>query len=130
MSTFVRLAPVTVPTLKLPDGESVFVRITQPMLDKVTQEEVAVVNIDGTKGTNVTEKTIRVLSVVDLTDNKPKQLVAGAILASNLRDYKGGNMAYLGKCFEIYKGSVKPGGRAKLYEVYEIADPEPLPAAK
>lgn len=112
---FRRLAPVKVPTLQLLDDDPVYVKITGPIKDTDKNE------LDE-KG-NPTTKTIRLIPVVDLQTGELSEIVAGTALVQNLRDYKGGNFAYVGLCFEIIKHKRAEGKKWKAYSIFEIEAP-------
>lgn len=111
--TFTRKAVVTVPVLKIEEGVSYYVHIRDAIQTKIVSE------MDPKTGLS-SDKELNLLPVVDLTTGEIKQIVAGAALVGELKDYKGGNSAYMGLSFEIIKNPAKPGKRAKQWTIYEI----------
>lgn len=110
---FKRKGVVTVPVLKIEEGKSYFVHIRDAIKTKTVSE------IDPKTGLS-SDKEINIIPVVDLEDGEIKEIVGGAILVSELKDYKGGNSQYMGLSFEIMKNPAKPGKRAKQWTIYEI----------
>lgn len=120
---FKRKASVILPVLKLENDQTCHIRILHPIIEKVSQDEIEVTGPDGRKSKAVVEKTINVAHVQNLVDGEQYHMVLGAILASSLRDYQGGNLRYVGLCFEVTKMPPRPGKRAKDYSIHEVEDP-------
>ncbi len=116
---FTRLGSVSSAQLKLEDDIPVYVKITNTV-DVQAKKKRGVVQTDPEDGNS--PLTIDILKVVNLETGQVMQMVSGKALTQRLREYKGGNDAYVGLCFEITKKS-KPKGssqRWKDYEVFEI----------
>lgn len=110
------LKKVRVPTLKLDDEGEVFVRI----LEAITTKQSPVKGEDGV----MRLKDIDIIRVENLATKEVCDMVGGAALVSTLKDYEGGNGAYIGKCFRIAKHRPAAGKRFKNYEVDEISVPD------
>lgn len=104
---------VRTPTLKVVDGQSVVVKILQPIETKNTMSK-------DDKG-NPIAKEIDVLRVCHLRTGEVMELVAGVALKSALLEYKGGNNAYVGLCYRLKKLPPLAGKRHKQWEIQEIA---------
>lgn len=115
-SPFKRKVAVMMPTLKIKEGETVYVQITQPIITKQT----AVKDDDG----EMKLKDISVMNVCNLETGELMQMVPGKALEQNLKDYKGGNQAYVGLSFEITKHKAAEGKRWKPYTLFEIESGE------
>lgn len=122
--TFKRVAAVTLPTLKVENEQTVYIRVLHPILEKRSEDQVEITNPDGTKGKATVEKIVNVATVQNLQDGEQYHMVLGAILATQLKDYKGGNSQYVGMCFEVTKLPPRPGKRAKDYSIHQIEDPD------
>lgn len=115
-SPFKRIASVTLPTLKVEEGKPVFVMITDAIVSKQT------VGKDD-EGKPVL-KMIDVMPIVNLETGELMTMVPGKALGQNLKDYKGGNGAYIGLCFELTKHPKPEGKRWKPWSIFEIQKPE------
>ena len=109
---FKRKAAVNLPVLKLEEGKPVFVHVTGPIIEKMAP-------VKGEDGVE-RMKTILLCPVVELETGEIMQIVTGVNLAQTLRDYKGGNQAYVGLSFEITKLKSAPGKKWKPYSVFEV----------
>jgi len=121
---FARVGFVSLNTLKLPDNGSVFIRCLEAMAVKPTIQKEKQKDAQGVEREVEVERELTLIKVQDLQDKTPKQMVLGVVLAKELAAYKGGNLAYVGMCFEVTKRPAAEGKRAKRYEVFEIADPD------
>lgn len=112
---FKRIASVTLPTLKTQDGKPVYIKVLAAMVEKQTPKK----NEDGTTRMGV----ITTMNVVNLETGELCCLVPGKALEQNLRDYKGGNQAYVGLCFEVCKYAKAEGKSWKAWSIHEIEAP-------
>lgn len=112
---FKRVASVTLPTLKTEDDVPVFIMITSPMVDKMTPKK-------GEDGEMRMGK-ITTMNVVNLETGECMCMVPGKALEQNLKDYKGGNQAYVGLCFEVCKHKQAAGKSWKAWSIHEIEKP-------
>lgn len=118
---FARVGAVSVPVLKVNENQTVYFRALQPILEKPTQTKEKVKDpLTGKESEVVVDRIINIMSIQDLTTGNLNTLVAGAILAKELKEYKGGNEQYVGLCFEYTKRPPAEGKRAKRCEVFEI----------
>lgn len=112
---FKRIGNVTLPTLKITEGTPAFVLITGPIEEKPKAD----VQKDGT----TLMKTISVMPIVNLETGEVMSMVPGKALEQNLKDYKGGNLQYVGLCFEVTKHPAAPGKKWKPWSIFEIEKP-------
>lgn len=121
---FARVGNVALPTFKIEEGTPRYFRVLKPISVEMGKETVNQPDHTGRMVAVDVPKEIHVMEVQDLANGKSGKIVVGAVLKSELEKYKGGNSQYVALCFEIIKSAAKPGSRAKLYEIYEIADPD------
>lgn len=112
---FRRIGNVQTPTLKLVEGVAGYILVTGAMEEKPKGE----VQKDG----SIVMKTITTMPVVNLETGEVMTVVCGTALAQNLRDYKGGNLQYVGLCFEVTKHPAAPGKKWKPWSIFEIEKP-------
>ena len=115
-----RLCAVTVPTLKTLEDVPIHVKITRPVEIKPKLDKNGAQSVDD----DGRALSIDILHCVNLDTGEMVQVVAGKGLTMNLREYDGGNDAYVGRCFEITKHASPAGKRWKPYSVYEIEAPK------
>lgn len=121
---FKRVGAVTVPTLKVEEGDTVHFYVRGEFQEKATKNKETVRDpITGVETIVYKDVILDILPIVNLETSEIMQLVGGTVLVKELKNYNGGNKAYVGKSFEVLKKSAKPGSRAKLYEIYEIETP-------
>jgi hypothetical protein len=113
---FKRIGAVTLPTLKTVDGKPEFIMVTGAIEEKMTQGK----DEDG----KPVLKKISVMPIVNLQTGELMGMVPGKALVQNLKDYKGGNGAYIGLCFEVTKFAKAEGKTWKAWSIHEIAKPE------
>lgn len=115
---------VTLPTLKLAPNVPVYVKILEPLFDgKVSEKELK---------KDKDKKPPKIFNIVNLETFEPMQLVAGAVVVSEMSDSYPDD-GYVGLCFMIEKGKKVDGGGGRGYFTYKIAqieDPTPKEAAK
>ena len=109
---FKRVGAVTLPTLKTVDGVPAYIMVTGEIVEKMTQGK----NDDG----EIVAKKIRIMPVVNLETGELMTIVPGKALEQNLKDYKGGNKAYIGLCFEVTKYAKAEGKTWKAWSIHEI----------
>lgn len=108
-----RTGAVSVPSLKVAENVPVFVHVNGAIFEKQSP-------IKGDDGVMVM-KTLEIMTVTNLETGEIMSMVCGKALSQNLKDYKGGNQAYVGLDFEITKHSAAAGKRWKPYSIFEIA---------
>jgi len=106
------LKKVTMPTIKIAAGETVWVKFLDAIQTKQKQEK-------NEKTGLMEEKTIDIAHIVTLNDGEEGQIVVGDVLKKNL-DENYPNAGYVGKGFQIEKKQV-PGKRYMNYLIDEIA---------
>ena len=117
---------VNVPVLKHESGNTVVVRIEQPIRKEISRKEDEVTTSDGEVIKGIKETDISVVRVTELTSGLLFNLVLNAITASELdRAYP--DNSYVGKSFAIRKLGVVAGKRYKDVQIVEI-EPEVEPA--
>lgn len=123
-SKFRRLGAVSVPTLKVEDGDKVHFYVRAPFAEKMVKNKETVKDpITGQETIQYRDAMLEILPIVNLETGQIMQMVGNAVLVKELKGYNGGNQNYVGKSFEITKKAAKPGSRAKLFEIYEIETP-------
>lgn len=117
---------VNLPTLKQESGETVAIRITDPIREEVQYKDIMVndPNNPGQKVVQKQENIINVGRVMELSSNQMFEYVYNAMTADNIRNAYP-NEAYVGKCFGIQKLGVVQGKQYKQTNVVEI---EPVEA--
>ncbi len=120
---------VNVPILKHNSGETVCVRIEQPIRHEISSREMEVINASGEAVKGKQETSISVVRVTELGSGQLFNLVLNAISASEFeRTYNTENEnkvpAYVGKCFAIKKLGVVAGKRYKDVQIVEIRPKE------
>lgn len=109
---YTRKKAITLPTLKVNGGDTVFIKFDSAIITKTKNE----LEKDGT------QKTINVANVVNLDTGELMSMVIPKVLDSNLREnYL--DESYVGKSFEISKSKEKKGNVGKEYYnffIYEI----------
>jgi hypothetical protein len=108
---------VRVPTIKIPENTPMALRILQAIQTKQTK-------VKGEDGVERL-KDIDTVRVMDHDTGELGEIVVGAALGNILRDYGGGNGAYVGLDFLIEKGATQEGKRYKAYTVSRIEVEEP-----
>lgn len=116
---------VTVPILKHNSGETIGVRIDQPIRRELTSREVEVATASGELVKGTQEGQIAVVRVTELGSMQAFNLVLNAITASELeRRYNTENANgvpdYVGRFFAIKKLGVVAGKRYKEVQIAEI----------
>ena len=114
--TFKRKKLLTRPQVKMKAGDSIYLRIEQPMFIGT--------NIKARKGKEGDEKKEppTVIWGVDLQTGEQVQMLANAVLKSILEEeYK--ENSYVGKCFLIEKKEKEPGRDYFAFHVEEVEDP-------
>lgn len=99
---------VTLPTLKWPTGETIFVEFSKPIEVRET--------VDPKTGE---QKEIEVATVRELRSGSKFELVCGVVLKKEM-DLKYESDSYQGKCFKMTKHPVV-GKRYHTFEIYEIS---------
>lgn len=107
MPSFEIVEAVTLPTLKWPQGETIFVKFEKAIEIRQT--------VDPQNGE---EKEIEVATVRELTTDSQHELVCGVVLKKEL-DMKYENDGYVGACFKMTKHKV-PNKRYNTFEIYKI----------
>ena len=108
---------VTMPTLKLLEGSTVYVKITEPIFPGKERPP---------KDGEDPKKPPMIFNVLNLAENnRPMQLIANKVLESEITEENYPDQAYVGLCFMITKGAMKGSGDRKYatYEIFEIDDP-------
>ena len=103
---------VKVPTLKVKEDQQIVIRCLQPI-------SVRSAEVKGDDGV-MRMKEIEILRVMDHEDGQTKDMVVGASLSKSLKDYKGGNCAYVGLDFALVKRKAAEGKRFKDWEVSQV----------
>jgi hypothetical protein len=111
---------VTRPVLKLEEGKPVFVKALKAFYEGR--------EIKPTSSTEAQMKPATLLDVVNLETGEEAQIVAGAVLASNLAEAYPSD-SYVGKCFQITKEPKAKGKRYFTFDIIEIEDPTAAPGA-
>ena len=103
---------VRVPNYRLPQDKPCALRILTP----ITSKQKKIKGEDGVEriGTIVTAR------VLDHATGETGEMVIGAALVSILKDYNGGNGAYVGCDFLVTKCKAPEGKRYKEYKVSRI----------
>lgn len=112
---------VTRPVMKMEEGKAVFFRAVGAFYEGR--------EIKPTSGTDAQMKPATLIDVIDLETGEEAQIVAGAVLASNLREAYP-NDTYKGRCFQVTKLPKAKGKRYFNFDVVEIEDPAAPAAAK
>jgi hypothetical protein len=110
---FVVKKRLTIPLLKLTEGNTQYVKITAPM--HLGKEQKAK---DGEKK----KEPAMLANCVNLQDGSECQIILSAVVKSVLED-EYPNSAYVGKCFAITKQGRAPGKSYNQFDVVEIEDP-------
>lgn len=108
---------VTVPILKQTDNATLYVRITDAIRESKIQTERK-----GTDGKAM--KPADIMSVVDLTTNRPYTMIANSQLKSQLENTYPGE-GYVQKCFAITPSAVQKGKAGRSFRSYFIQEIEP-----
>lgn len=124
---------VNVPVLKHGSGETVLVRIEQPIRHELSSREIEVAVASGEMVKGKQDTQIAVTRVTELNSGQLFNLVLNAITASELeRTYNTENEnkvpAYVGKCFAIRKLGTVQGKRYKDVQIIEIKPKAATPA--
>jgi len=112
---------VNIPTLKHETGQTVAIRIDQPITEKTNTVEKTV-TLDGEKRIVTEDVKINVARVTEVQTMSQFEYVLNAISASNIKEAYP-NDSYVGKWFAIRKGGVVAGKRYKEVQIVEI-EPE------
>lgn len=107
---FRRARQVTVPTIKLENEKSLFLRFEKPMTVSTNQRK----NANGEA-----EKPATVASVYNLETEQYAQIVVPEVLKSNLSTHYP-NDSYVGKSFEIIPHGQSAGKRYRTFDMFEL----------
>lgn len=113
------LAPVTLPTLKIADGQTAHIRVVRKIVEKpkLLPDGSPALRPDGSPAST------DVMQVQNLDDDKLYALVASTVLKKELTgNYP--NDSYVGKCFRVTKNAKAEGKTYKTWEILEIRDPD------
>ncbi len=104
---------LTVPVLKLPEGQARHIKITGVMHEGKPQKA---------KGDEPAKAPATLVNCVNLEDGAECQIIVSAVVKSVLTEEYPGD-GYVGKCFKITKQGRSAGKSYNSYDIKEIEDP-------
>ena len=108
---YTRTRSVTLPTLKLVEEQTAYVKIISPMVvSNVTQKP---------KAGEAPKEPATVCQVANVETGELAQMICGAALKGVLNESYPED-GYVGKSFEVTKHAKAPGKRYNTYSVFEI----------